>query len=282
MLIYEEHDVAARIKTLSKTIRAIQKRTQNEPEGGLRISKSHGRTQYYRTFPQKRGKDTYMSCKDRKLIEQLAQKAYYHDVLKLAEQELKAWETLLDLLPAKTCEQLYSDLSNERKGLVKPITLTDEEYRRRWEAVQYEPGYFDPNKQSYITERGERVRSKSEQLIANLLYHLGIPYRYEYPITVIEDGRKKIKRPDFMILDVKHRKEFFLEHLGMMGDEDYVKRNLEKMKVYEENGLYEGQGMYYTFESDSVPIDLPAVKAKILRILSQPTGGLPKNEKPLK
>lgn len=264
----------SRIKNLRKLICAIDKKQPGFPEGRLRLSHSHGRVQYYRAMQDDRKKLIYLSKNDSKLISQLAQKSYYDKVLLSAEQELKAWKTLLELLPFKTYEQVFGDLSEERQQLVKPVTLSDDEYRRRWESVNYEPGYFFPETPVYLTERGERVRSKSEQLIANLLYHLGIPYRYEFPITIYVDGETRTWRPDFMILDVEHRKEFFLEHLGMMGNEDYLQRNLNKMKVYEENGLYEGHGMYYTFESDNVPIDLPFIKTKILRIMSSPAGGI--------
>ena len=274
MTIYNADNVDARIKTLTKLIRAIEKRAPSYPEGGLRISHSHGKTQYYQTHPGSRGRDTYLTKNDMALVAKLAQKSYYHDVLKSAEQELRAWRMLIKLLPDKTYESVFGDLSEERQQLVKPVSPTDEEYRRQWESVPYEPGWFDPEKTYYMTERGEKVRSKSEQLIANLLYHLDIPYRYEYPITIYVDGEPRTWRPDFMILDIKHRKDFFLEHLGMMGNEDYLQRNLNKMKLYEENGLYEGHGMYYTFESDNVPIDLPFVKNKILRIIASPTGGI--------
>lgn len=269
MTIHNANDVDARIETLTRLIQTIEKRMQGYPEGTLRISRSHGKTQYYQTHPGSRGKDTYLPKDEMALVEMLAQKSYYKVVLKSAERELTAWQTLIELLPPKTYEQVFGDLSEDRQQLVKPLTLSDKEYRRQWESVQYKQGYFDPESPVYMTDRGERVRSKSEQLIANLLYHLDIPYRYEYPVEIIENGVSKTWRPDFMILDVKHRKEFFLEHLGMLGDEKYTKRNLHKMKVYEENGLYEGHGMYYTFESDKVPLDIPYVKAKILRILAE-------------
>lgn len=267
-------EIQTRIKTLNEVIRSVQRQVQNLPDGSLRISHSHDRTQYYHARPGARGKDRYLSQKEAELCRQLAQKSYFNTVLRSAELELNAWKTLVDLLPEHTFEDDYRDLSVERKQLVQPIYLTDEEYRRRWEAVEYEPGFFKPDTPVYLTDRGERVRSKSEQLIANLLYRLGIPYRYEYPIEIIENGVKKTWRPDFMILDVKHRKEFFLEHLGMMDDVNYARRNLHKIDVYEQNGLYEGHGMYYSIETEGVPPDMKALERKILRILDSPTGGI--------
>lgn len=266
-----------RIRTLNDLIVHLDQHLSHAPEGSLKISHRKGRPQYYRADPADRRHCKYLGRQEYDTVLKLARKSYYRKVLNSARQELDAWETLLSLLPVILCEDIYAGLSDDRQALVEPIVLTDEEFRRRWEAVPYEPGWFKDGSAVYITDRGERVRSKSEQLIANLLYRLDIPYRYEYPVEINEDGRRRVWRPDFMILDVKHRKEFFLEHLGMMDDETYARRNQHKMRVYEDNGLFEGSGMYYSIETSGAPIDIVMVERKIRRILSQPGGGLPEN-----
>ena len=152
-----------------------------------------------------------------------------------------------------------------------PVIPTDEQYRKQWEEVTYTPGYFKSDAPMYITDRGERVRSKSEQLIANLLYRLGIPYRYEYPIEVIVNGYKKTWRPDFTILDVKNRRELYLEHFGKLDDPDdtdnYARNAFGKMKIYEENGMFDGGCMIYSFETSKAPLDITYVEMKVRRAL---------------
>ena len=173
--------------------------------------------------------------------------------------------------------------SNSRHGNSSPATFptppsrrstkhpTDDQYRKQWEAVTYEPGWFKADAAVYITDRGERVRSKSEQLIANLLYRLGIPYRYEYPIEVVVNGHKKTWRPDFTILDVKNRRELYLEHFGKLDDQEddgnYARNAFEKMKIYEENGMYDGGCMIYSFETNKAPLDIKYVERKVRRAL---------------
>ena len=76
------------------------------------------------------------------------------------------------------------------------------------------------------SERGERVRSKSEKIIADKLYRNGIPYKYEKPLVL--KGLGKI-HPDFEILNKRTRKEYFLEHLGKMDDIGYVKKNMRRI-----------------------------------------------------
>ncbi|AXV39097.1 AAA family ATPase [Methanobacterium sp. BAmetb5] len=83
------------------------------------------------------------------------------------------------------------------------------------------------------TLRGEDVRSKSELIIANILYHYGIDYEYE---GVLEfDG--EVRRPDFIIEDDDSGEFYYWEHLGMLNNLRY-KQNWEKKKEwYYKNGI---------------------------------------------
>lgn len=90
----------------------------------------------------------------------------------------------------------------------------------------------------HTTFRGERVRSKSEVIVANLLDHMGIAYEYETPLCYKDDsivangenespGAKKLL-PDFTIRETKDGRPVFLEHLGMM--DNFAYRNDWKWK----------------------------------------------------
>ena len=115
-------------------------------------------------------------------------------------------------------------------GLVRKIVQRDydEEYAKRWQELEYTGKAFADDAPEIITERGERVRSKSEKIIADKLYMLGIPYRYEYPLVL--EGNITIY-PDFAILRMPQREEVYLEHFGMMDDEDYVENVLMKLNI---------------------------------------------------
>ena len=192
----------------------------------------------------------------------------------MAEQELKAWNMLAKFFPSMTVEEVYRTLSPVRQKFVTPVIPTDEEFQEQWEAVTYEPGRFMDGAAVFMTDRGERVRSKSEQLIANLLYRLGIPYRYEYPLEVMVNGSKRIWRPDFTILDVRNRRELYLEHFGLLDDQsdrdNYARIAFRKMKVYEENGHFDGGDMIFSFETSKAPLDITYVERKVRRALGMP------------
>ena len=258
---------------LARLITVKKKAIKAAPEGCLRITTNRGNYQYYH-FINSKERQRYLSKKDFKLARKLAQKAYDKKVVSAAERELKAWNMLASFFPEATVEQVYESLSPARQALVVPIVPTDEQYRAEWEAVEYTPKPFKEGAKVFYTDRGERVRSKSEQLIANLLNRLGIPYRYECPIKVAVNGKVQTWYPDFTILDVEHRRELYLEHLGMLDDRseenNYARNAFWKMKVYEENGIYEGENMLYSFETGQAPLEITYVEMKLRRMLGMP------------
>ncbi len=80
------------------------------------------------------------------------------------------------------------------------------------------------------------VRSKGEFLIAQALARFGVGFSYEKPLVSL-DG-KSWRLPDFTF-KVK-RKEYYWEHLGMLGSPGYDKALERKRKWYKENG-WQGQ-----------------------------------------
>ena len=114
-----------------------------------------------------------------------------------------------------------------------------------------------------MTERGERVRSKSEKIIADKLYMLGIPYRYEFPIVL--EGNIKMY-PDFTILKMPERKEVYLEHFGKLDDEAYINITIMKLNTYEKNGIYVGVNLFFTYETNRKALNVKALD-KMLRTL---------------
>ena len=78
-----------------------------------------------------------------------------------------------------------------------------------------------------LTEKGESVKSKSEKIIADKLNMMNIPYCYEVPLYLKGYGYVK---PDFKVLNVATRKEYYWEHYGMMDNKDYIIKALKKKK----------------------------------------------------
>ena len=144
---------------------------------------------------------------------------------------------------------------------MNPILLPDREFREQWEAVGYTGKAFAKDAPEYYTDKGERVRSKSEILLANLLQKHDIPYRYECPLT-LPSGI--VIYPDFTILHLRLRKELYLEHLGMMDNEEYCESALQRLRLYEKSGIFQGDRLLLTYESSKMPLDIRTAEKMIL------------------
>lgn len=230
------------------------------PEGSLRMSKHRDGWQYYYRKETKDFNGTYIKERDRKFAKSLAQRDYDKKLIQVAQQEIKAIDKYFQSLPETTVEHIYQALHPARKIIVKPIRETDEEYVKTWEGVKYRGKEFVEDAPELYTLKGERVRSKSEMLIADRLYQEGIPYRYEYPLHIRGFGNIY---PDFTILDVKKRKEVLWEHLGMMDDSEYVEKSLKKIEMYEKQKRIPGEGLILTYETKRMPLNSKIIDCKI-------------------
>lgn len=125
--------------------------------------------------------------------------------------------------------------------------------------VEYKKKYFE---QSLIhkTLKGDLVRSKSEVIIANMLFEAGIEYEYEKELDLGEDG---IRIPDFTIEDAESGLCFYWEHCGMLGDAAYNRHWQEKKALYEKHGIMEGENLIVSKDSINGGIDSNEIKCLI-------------------
>jgi len=102
------------------------------------------------------------------------------------------------------------------------------------------------------TDKGHMVRSKSELVVANKLFSLGMDYQYE---RIIEGtARAGRLRPDFSFFD-PGGDIIVWEHLGMMGRDDYRRGWEWKKKWYLENGYEEGVNLFTTADEENGGLD---------------------------
>lgn len=237
-----------------------EKALNSVPEGSLRICCHGDNTQYYHRTDPKDFSGTYISKKETEFIHKLAQKDYDQRILKSIEKELQEIRKYIANAPERSFEKIYESLHKEKQKLITPIIEPQEQYVRNWESVVYQGKEMDESIPEIYTAKGERVRSKSEVIIADILFHAGIPYRYEYPIFLKGWGQVY---PDFTVLNVNKRKEIIWEHLGMMDDPGYVENALKKIELYEQNGIYPGDSLILTYETKKNPINQKVVRELI-------------------
>lgn len=238
---------------VSKMQNVAEKSLKKAPEGTMWISGTHGKPQYFLKKEKEKGRGSYIPKKNMKLIKALAQKDYDQKFLKECYTLLSSIEEFQKRNPEDLLEKSYTNLSETRRSLISSYTLTDEEYADNWLKEEFNGKSFYADSPVIITERGERVRSKSEKIIADKLYAMGIPYKYECPVYL--DGFGTVY-PDFTLLNKHTRKEYYYEHFGMMDDPEYSRKAFLKLNDYMINGYYPGDTLLFTFETSDRTLDM--------------------------
>ena len=228
---------------------------ESAPEGSLRITHTDGKVRFRHKVSTKDRSGTYLRKDQLPIAMALAQKAYADQFIKNITPKMDMINSLIREYEDNSPESAYFKENVARQQLIKPYIISDEEYARNWLAQPFEPNPKHPENRTHETANGEKVRSKSEVIIADNLKMLGIPYKYEAPVTLdnTEKGTKAITvYPDFTCLNIKRRKVIYLEHFGKMDDPDYRhKEFFWKLKNYEAAGLIQGKNLLMTFEDDN-------------------------------
>lgn len=252
------------IAFLDKIITKAEEDLKCAPEGILRISKSGSTMQYYRRKNEKDKNGKYIRRSDRDIAYKLAQKDYDADVIEAAKEQRKKIERFLEQYNPNQIKEIYMRLAPERKMMISPYIMTDEQYTNYWKNRDYIGKGFMADMPEIYTERGERVRSKSEKIIADKLDLMNVPYLYEYPLKLKGYG---VVYPDFTLLNIRTREEYYLEHFGMMDDPNYSESTIHKIESYAKNGIYPGEKLLMTFENSKSSINMKVFEQMIKKYL---------------
>ena len=257
-------------ETVDNLISAIGKSKAISSTGTLYCMKQHGEPRFYIKEP---GDATlhYQSSDKSSRIKTLASKAYATKLLKAAEKERNQLSRCINILQSEKdidgndladIDSVYDRLSEGLKENVTPSKFTDEGYAQRWQNEKYHNRWIKSD-YSFETPRGERVRSKSEWMIASMLADAGVPYRYE-EIVAVSPEFSVFFHPDFTVLNKRTRKIYYWEHFGRMDDPKYVEESfMPKISEYYNFEFLPGEKLLMTFESRHSPLDVTQIKRLI-------------------
>ena len=155
-------------------------------------------------------------------------------------------------------------MHKERQLLVTPIEPTWNQLLMKWYEEEYQGKEFKEGIPVILTEKGERVRSKSEKIIADYLYRKNILYKYEKPLYSNGYG---IVYPDFTLLSRKTGKEIYWEHEGMMDDQEYARKAIQKIESYQMNDIYQADRLILTFETKQCVLNSKIIENLTARYL---------------
>ena len=266
---------------MSAFFEALQKRKQEyeeiikrtKPSAGkacerLRISKVRNNNKYYlRPAGSKQSEEKYCKSSEIERVKAAAQLDYEKRLYEIACRQLERILKFERDYDDDALVALYSGMAASRKQLIRPVIPDEETYANLWKAAEYTPKSFEEGTAGYLTENGEKVRSKSEKIIADRYLKLDIPYRYECPLRLIERNNVRIIYPDFTLLNKRTRQIYYHEHFGMMDNPAYCEKALKKLALYQNNGIYPGEKLLLTFETSGSPLDLQLLSEMITKYL---------------
>ena len=260
--------IEKRLAELQNLLFTKKKSYEKAPQGRIRISQNGGHPEYYLLTERGSLRGKYLPHSQKTLARQLAQKDYDARLIKLLQKEISALQNYMKQTSnGRAIPELYDSLCPARRSLITPAILTNEQYADRWQDVSWTGRPFASDAPYICTARGERVRSKSEVIIADTLFRYNIPYRYEFPITLKRSNSADIRRdfgrsntlyPDFLCLNTRTRTEFYWEHFGLMDSTEYSNNAAGKLRLYTENGILAGRNLIITMETQTEP---PSIKA---------------------
>ena len=261
-----------KLQQLKNTLAYLKKAERNHPDGHLRVAqKGDKRPQYYHYTSPDNLTGKYIRKKQIGFAKTLAQKDYNEQIIQLLQKEIATLEEYLSKADCgKSLNEFYATLCEPRQVLITPLTLTDEQYTAQWQAATWVGRPLSEDAPLLNTVRGERVRSKSEVLIADALTRHSIPYRYEYPLQLrrtSESSSTVTIYPDFLCLNVRTRTEFYWEHFGLMDNSDYSNNAAGKLRLFAENGILAGRNLILTLETQTEPLSTRTIDQMIVTYL---------------
>lgn len=248
-----KEELMKELKYLEEIKEKVVKIKKPRDYGRIEITQ-RGNNMYY-TRVNATGKKYVPKSNEKYLCDNM-QYSYNRDVVCLLNSKIVALKKFIDAYDSRRIEEIYSNLHPGRKPYVTPIVESDDAYLERW--LKNAEMTMEKIKNSYpitsdsYTNKGEHVRSKSEEIIADWLNLKNIPYKYELACQ-LKNG--KILFPDFTLLDIKNRREIYWEHLGRMSEPAYAEKNIRKIEEYERNGLVPGKNLILTFETNQKILD---------------------------
>ena len=265
-----KEQITSQRQELRKLIGAIEKNRVMKIDGAIYCKTMRACTRYY----IKRTGDkapVYQSEDKGKIITDLCLKSYARRLKDTAQREIDQLDGCLALLESSVdsngkdkadVEVVYDNLPEGIRQHVSPSIYTDDGYAEKWQAEKYQ-NRWEGRGFKYETPWGEKVRSKSEWMIASMLADAGVPYRYEETVGLHELYGGAF-HPDFTVLNKRTRKEYYWEHFGRMDDPKYVEESfMPKIIDYYTFGFIPGEKLLMTFESKDHPFDIMQVRRLI-------------------
>lgn len=250
--MYLNESISSHLERCEKRTAMLNEKISSLPAGKIQ-SYVNGNYRSWR-FVDEEGKKHYMSKNNFELARLLALKRIYMAELHDLEAEAEACRRYLRCKDRSKhmLDQELLTMPPDLRKLVGESFKTSDERIAAWENTPYEKYDQYPENLIHPTLKEDlMVRSKIEADMANNLFILKIPFKYE-KMTVI--GNNKFA-PDFTALDVRTFQEILIEVFGMMDKPEYRKQYIKKMTEYINCGYIPGINLLTFYEFSTAPLN---------------------------
>lgn len=247
VIIYSQ--LLAHQKHLIRQISSVQAELSNFPSGTLYCTRNGTHVKWYYKLQSQL---LYIPKKDANFARTLARKKYLELHLQSLISELKAITACLNSLsahPSKT-EDFFQNNSPYHE-LFSSIFQPVSDDLAQWMNAEFEHNTKYPEQLIHKSASGLMVRSKSEALIATLLSHNRIPFRYECALHLGET----VLHPDFTLRHPQTGLTYYWEHFGLMDHLSYRNNVFSKLQLYTANDIIPSIQLITTYENNEHPFD---------------------------
>lgn len=255
-----QNELKERLDELQDLQKKLERALSQDIGGNIQISTNHNNPQFYKIED---GVKSYLSKTKLEDAQKILQLKYYRKTLFACKNEIRRLEPLINLYQNESnaytkidTVRVYEKLSPVRQSLVTAVCPTTEQFVNQWKQTEHQHKTAKDDEVPYLTANKEKVRSKSELIIANLLYQNNIPYRYE-PLLKLPQGEFY---PDFLCLNVRTRQEIYWEHFGLLTDSDYATKTVRKLSIYQTNNLHLGRNLIISTEAPKYPLNTTLIQ----------------------
>lgn len=246
-----------------------QQELKKLPQGTLqRRDKSYGPEYYTR----KEGVEVYIPKSQHSLVNDLKRRRVLETAESIAKGNIKAMERLLKEYEPLDFEKIERSLPQSYRGLeqVRPKFAPGEKI-----FCGVKGQHFTQSENPYMREKlvnstyfGLKTRSKSEAILAETIYRSGFSVYYEKKIILYDEfGNKKTAYLDFVV-PLTPFYEIGLEHNGLLDDDTYFQRNMEKLRLYHLNGIYQPKNLILTADKPGGGLDNEYIECLIQNYLT--------------
>ncbi|MBQ3292403.1 MAG: hypothetical protein IJH43_08520 [Mogibacterium sp.] len=252
-------DLDNAIKHYEKLIRYYKKELEDLPAGKLYNQVNHNTNQLILSLNENGKRIRKTVTHDEKMLRALAKKEFAKNAIKVLNHNLEALTTLKQTYEPFDPDKILMQMTNaynllpeeyffDKSFFILENDLDEDEIfkinrNREWGSAPYKESLYHKDRKTKRTSRGNYVRSKSELLIIEDLYHFGIPMHYD---------EEHIINGVFLVPDFTFKRWdgefFFWEYLGMMDDVRYAKHNFKKLDDLYSAGIIPGDNLIVTFD----------------------------------